>query len=242
MFVLGTFLLMFSSGFYMLQINRLLPNKRDHEPVADDLYERAIFPYEDEFGSLYMEGIWNQYLLILGDFGTFSFERSNSDQNLSFWQDIENKLVTIFFLLSTFLTNIVILNMLIAIMSATFDNHKEQQHESKIKQRLNVQSEFVFLIQIYEKIFCCRCSKKSQVDQAGYLFAIQPLEMASSSQESQASGGSGAASGAGGDVFSQKFRDLESLIAKKVLRNVQDLSKEVRERLDFIERGNEAFR
>ena len=79
MFVLGTFLLMFSSGFYMLQINRLLPNKRDHEPVADDLYERAIFPYEDEFGSLYMEGIWNQYLLILGDFGTFSFERSNSD-------------------------------------------------------------------------------------------------------------------------------------------------------------------
>ena len=42
--------------------------------------------------------------------------------------------------------------------------------------------------------------------------------------------------------MSQKFRELESLITKKVLRNVQELSKEVRERLDFLERGNEAFK
>ena len=40
--------------------------------------------------------------------------------------------------------------------------------------------------------------------------------------------------------MTQKFHELESLITKKVLRNLQDLSKDMRERLDFIELGNES--
>ena len=55
-FVLMTFLMMFASGFYMLQINRLLPKNQDFDDLfeedEDNLYERTIYPYQDDFGSL----------------------------------------------------------------------------------------------------------------------------------------------------------------------------------------------
>ena len=55
-FVLMTFLMMFASGFYMLQINRLLPKNQDFDNLfeedEDNLYERTIYPYQDDFGSL----------------------------------------------------------------------------------------------------------------------------------------------------------------------------------------------
>ena len=129
----------------------------------EDLSDRTIFPYQDDFGSLLLEGMFNQYLLILGDFH-FSFERTIPDESMSFWINIENKLVMVYFILSTFVTQIVILNMLIAIMSATFGRHESQLHASKTRQRLNVQAEFVFVVDFYMKVydnfFCCACGRK----------------------------------------------------------------------------------
>ena len=43
---------------------------------------------------------------------------------------MEDKLVVIYFVISMFITQIVILNMLIAIMGATFGRHEEQLHAS----------------------------------------------------------------------------------------------------------------
>ena len=108
--------------------------------------------------------MFTQYLLILGDFH-YSFERNDSDESLSFWLGFENILVTIYFILSTFFTQIVILNMLIAIMGATFSRHSEELHASKIRQRLGVQAEFVWLVdfymEFYEKVLCCGfCRRK----------------------------------------------------------------------------------
>ena len=82
-------------------------------------------------------------MLILGDFGNFSFDRVIADEKLTFWNEIEDTLVVVYFVLSTFFTQIVILNMLIAIMSATFTRHSEQLHASKTRQRLLVQAEFI---------------------------------------------------------------------------------------------------
>lgn len=69
--------------------------------------------------------MFNQYLLILGDFGNFSFDKLIDEGDMAYWNEIENKLVILYFLLSTFMTQIVILNMLVAIMSTTFNNHNE---------------------------------------------------------------------------------------------------------------------
>ena len=58
-----TFLMMFASGFYMLQINRLLPKNQDFDDLfqedEENLYERTIYPYQDDFGSLLQEGMFN---------------------------------------------------------------------------------------------------------------------------------------------------------------------------------------
>jgi len=34
----------------------------------------AVFPYEDTHGPLFSEGIFNQYKVLLGDFGYMKFE------------------------------------------------------------------------------------------------------------------------------------------------------------------------
>ena len=67
--------------------------------------------------------MFNQYLLILGDFGNFKFDKLIDDGDMAYWYQIENMLVIMYFVLSTFMTQIVILNMLVAIMSATFGHH-----------------------------------------------------------------------------------------------------------------------
>ena len=80
--MLATFLMMFGSGFYMLQINRLLPNAQGS---SGEEVDEMIFPYKDERGSLLSEGIFNQYLIILGDFGNLNFERFLFDDDMKVW-------------------------------------------------------------------------------------------------------------------------------------------------------------
>ena len=49
---------------------------------------------------------------------------------------MEDKLVVIYFVISMFITQIVILNMLIAIMGATFGRHTEDQESKGKRQKL----------------------------------------------------------------------------------------------------------
>ena len=150
--------------------------------------------------------------------------------------------------------------MLIAIMGDTFDRHNSNLHDSKIRQRLMVQAEFVWLVDfymyVYEKILCCGlCRPKRKTGKLslnekirqGYLFVVRPIDSINKSNGDGDGGGSASGSGSshvggdsniGSDIMTKKFRDLDSLITKKVLRNIQDLSREVKERLDIIERAN----
>ena len=66
--------------------------------------------------------------------------------------NFENKLVMIYFLGSTFFTQIVIFNMLIAIMGATFSRHNEDQESNAKRQKLALQAEFVNVVETYETI------------------------------------------------------------------------------------------
>ena len=175
-------------------------------------------------------------MLILGDFH-FTFERNVPDESMSFWINIENKLVMLYFILSTFVTQIVILNMLIAIMSATFSRHESQLHASKTRQRLNVQAEFVFVVEFYMKVydnfFCCACGRKRKkqkknntgmsasesIDQ-GYLFVIQPSEVVNPAGQDSTVSTAQSSDAPGGDLVTKKFRELDSLITKKVLRQI----------------------
>ena len=78
------------------------------------------------------------------------------------WHWTEDWLVTIYFLGTTFVTQVVILNMLIAIMGDTFGRQIEDIEMKSKQQKLNLQAEYAGLVEIYDSIFSCwgKCGKK----------------------------------------------------------------------------------
>ena len=96
MYVLLAIMFMFSSGMHLLQINRITYPMYDKEPV---------FRYDDDQGTLFGEGLFNQYRIMLGDFGLMTFNRKTEghDENEG-WITLENWLVLLYFLGATFLT------------------------------------------------------------------------------------------------------------------------------------------
>ena len=87
-----------------------------------------IYPYEESFGSMFSASMYNQYYLLLGDFSNMSMLINTDGREGEGWLYLENMLVVIYFVGSTFFTQIVILNMLIAIMGSTFARHEEDRH------------------------------------------------------------------------------------------------------------------
>lgn len=124
----------------------------------DDL----VYAFDDYNGSLLVEGMFNQYILLLGDFENMTLERSSENLPDPGWIWLENKLVAIYFIGSTFFTQIVILNMLIAIMSATFERHNTDLDWNAKRQKLVLQAQFVLLVSFYRKYLCCLCSKANK--------------------------------------------------------------------------------
>ena len=91
----------FGTAFYILQLNRIY--KGDTE---DDL----VFSYRPG-DYLFYSAFINQYFIVLGDFEGMQLNDENTAGEL---------FVTVFFVMTTFLSQITILNMLIAIMGDTF--------------------------------------------------------------------------------------------------------------------------
>ena len=112
--ILLLLLILFATGVYMVQLNRM------HYAVNESEY---LFEYDPSDGlNMLIESILYQYKVLLGDFGEGKIRRTYQDVE-SDWALImqtENVLVLFYFLGMTFFTQITILNMLIAIMSDTF--------------------------------------------------------------------------------------------------------------------------
>ena len=78
----------------------------------------------------------NQYLLALGEFASLD----------AFEKGPQTILTYFFFVLSTFIVQIVMFNMLIAIMGDTFDKITENRDVNAIKSKLELMSELVALL------------------------------------------------------------------------------------------------
>jgi len=95
----------FGTAFLILQYNRIYQNPEE---------EGLLFPHAK--GELLLSSAMiSQYFMMLGDFGGLNLNDSNSVA--------DRALVTIFFIMTTFIVQVTILNMLIAIMSETFSEH-----------------------------------------------------------------------------------------------------------------------
>ena len=141
MTVLVSLCLMFMSGFYMIHLNRIETGENLAAPIFDE--------GEAKDGTLYGSGIIHQYFLLLGEFNTGGLWRSNEGYDDSAWITVENWLSILYFVGSTFITQIVIFNMLVAIMSATFDRHNEDLDQNAKRQKLTLQAQYAKLVTFY---------------------------------------------------------------------------------------------
>lgn len=193
------------------------------------------------------------YYLVLGDFGNVNLLRSyeNFNESESRWILIENILSVIYFFLATFITQITIFNMLIAIMSVTHDKHNDMIDENSKKQRLMLQAEFNFQDEFFSTrsknlIFCplvflCNCCQrhKSKKDESyNYLVVTRPRDDAEDDDDDRVGGGTKDASSnprAIRKVLEDRFREIDTFLNKKVLKGLVDMNTETGVRLEQLE-------
>ena len=95
--------------------------------------------------------LFNQYLLALGEFGLDSMSAGSP-----------NMVVVVgLFIAATFLTQVTIFNMLIAIMGDTFGKVTEIKEQSGLKEKINILADFVWIIPDDET-------------QSRYVYSMQP--------------------------------------------------------------------
>lgn len=142
----------FGCAMYMLQLN----NKKEGESVMPNVFGHFLF-----------DSLWNQYMLSLGEFGMDGFD--DHPQML---------LCYLIFIAATFLTQITFLNMLVALMSDTFERVIEQKALFALMTKLNFMSDYTSVIKTNEK-------KHSK----NYLFVVRSKLDAKDDEQAAWSGG-----------------------------------------------------
>ena len=100
---------------------------------------------------MFYTSMLQQYFTVLGAFENNLYDTSSAGEILA----------TSFFFLTTFLSQITILNMLIAIMGDTFSQHSEEQVVQSKRQKLLMLSEYIDIVEFYQvKAFPCLVKKK----------------------------------------------------------------------------------
>ena len=75
------------------------------------------------------------------------------------------RLLWVYFVLATFFTNVMFLNMLIAIMSDTFAKINEHKGNYSVKERTQLYADYIYAVKLNSKLTKYR-----------YLYVITPLE------------------------------------------------------------------
>lgn len=134
-----TGLAMFGSSMYMLQLSS--------QSSKDTIIESNV----DHF---FLDSLINQYLIALGEFAMDGFEAH--PQWYFCW---------LLFLSSTFFTQIVLLNMLIAIMSNTYEFIIDRKAQFALQNKMTILSEYYNVIDT---------RNKQERDLNNYLFIVAP--------------------------------------------------------------------
>ena len=140
MIMLSTCIFAFANCLYILNLWRL------EQPEPAPLFDEAL-------DSDVLNALLNQYMLALGEFQTENF----SDQPNS-------GLVWVLFIAATFITQITILNMLIAIMGDTFGKVTEVKEQSGLREKIKILADYVWILSM-------------DTAQVRYIYAMKPRSM-----------------------------------------------------------------
>lgn len=194
---------MFFTGFYMIQLNR------DEEPY--------FFASTKENS---LQCLLRMYYMVLGDFGSIALIRSFDEDNDNYDAALvtfENALSVFFFIGVTLITQITILNMLIAIMSVTHGEHVEMHSTNSQKQRLLLETEFAAQNNIYVSmnkgyarpiVWLCNCFNSPRVTPDLSYNYLQVITMRTDIEDGddERSGGQDSSSGGLNKALDDKFK------------------------------------
>ena len=119
--------------------------------------KRSSELYKEYFDISFFDSIFNQYLIGLGEFDLDNYKLERHD-----W------FVWVLFIFMTFLTQIVFLNMLIAIMGDTYAKETEFKDQSALKEKIDIISDYVVIT---------RREKNVVKELAKFIFAITPATL-----------------------------------------------------------------
>ena len=111
----------------------VLNANRNHANDGDELYEQT---FTEGYG--FISAVLNQFIVSIGQGNLDNYSKDENTNN----RDIA---WVLFFLVSVF-TQIIILNMLIALMGDTFDKVIENKQLATLKLKVKVVSDFIFLL------------------------------------------------------------------------------------------------
>lgn len=93
---------------------------------------------EEAIGVPFIDSIIRSYLVGLGEFGMDNYSASNAG------------LVWSYFILSTFIIQLVFMNLLIAIMGDTFDRVQEVKEQSSLQEKLQMVDDFIWVCDLQD--------------------------------------------------------------------------------------------
>ena len=117
--ILITILVMFTVCTYIIKDTK----DKEETNVGSDTNESSS---QTEVSNEFVLSLFTQYQLGLGEFDTENFGQME-------WT---------FFILATFITQITIINMLIAVMSDTFDKVSERRHQAELQEKVKILSDW----------------------------------------------------------------------------------------------------
>jgi hypothetical protein len=94
---------------------------------------------EEVFGEPLVDSFIRSYLVGLGEFGMDNFSEN------------DKYLVWIFFILSTVITQLIFMNLLIAIMGDTFGRVQEVKERSGVRERVEMIQDFIWVLDLQEE-------------------------------------------------------------------------------------------
>lgn len=118
---------MFANTFLIFDQSRRLQGRFD---------ERII---EEAFGIPWIDAFVRSYLVGLGEFGMENF---NGEGGTLIWM---------FFLLATFITQLLFMNLLIAIMGDTFDRVQDMKVQAAAKEKISMITDFIWVLDLQEE-------------------------------------------------------------------------------------------
>jgi len=148
-FLLMVFLCILSFANAIVILTKLSSDEGD--PIIDK-----------KFGIVYVDSVLSGYLLGLGEFETDGYNDNKFHDFL--W---------VYFLLATFLTQIIFVNTLIAILGSTYERIIENKHTYALIEQVKIYNDFMHFIEPMEKL------KKAK-----FMYVIKPQEMEANQVES----------------------------------------------------------